>query len=149
MLYARVVTCVVLCMPGCLAQAQDHPARVRDLVVRLGLADEARHALDTRIYALRDARPEVYGEFWVEFMSTVRTGKLLDALTAHFVGVLSETDVDRLLAFTADPNGLETLRAWTRALPGAVTLRAAWEQEVAEKLKAELERNGYPPTGFP
>jgi hypothetical protein len=147
----RVVHAVILCALAlsCPASAQElpgnHRASVRDLIVRLGLADEARHALDTRIYALRDARPEVHGEFWVEFMASVRSDRLLDSLTVYFVERISEADVDRLAALAASPEGLEALRAWTAALPGAVELRAGWEAEIGERIAAELIKSGYDP----
>lgn len=140
MLYARVVTCVVLCMPGCLAQAQDHPARVRDLVVRLGLVDEARHALDTRIYALRDARPDVFGEFWVEFMATVRTDRLVDSLTAHLATSLTETDARALEHFAATPAGLDALRALTRAAPEVAAFQHQWRAGIDRRLNDELAK---------
>ncbi len=122
------------------ARAQDHPARVRDLVVRLGLADEARHALDMHIYALREARPDVFGEFWVEFMSTVRTDRLVDSLTAHLAASLTESDARALEHFAATPDGLDALRAWTRAAPEVAALKVQWRAGIDQRLNDELAK---------
>jgi sigma54-dependent transcription regulator len=128
-----------------IASAQDHTARVRELITRLGLTDEARYAVDARIYALRDARPDVHGEFWVEFMATMRTTPLLDTLAVYFAERLSETDVERLSLLAASPGGLQALRTWTSALPEATRLRASWEAEIEVRIAAELSRRGYAP----
>ncbi|MDZ4700702.1 MAG: hypothetical protein SH809_13415 [Rhodothermales bacterium] len=121
-------------------QAQDHPARVRDLVVRLGLVDQARHQLESHIYTLRDARPDVFGEFWVEFMSTVRTDRLVDTLTIHLAASLTENDARALEHFAATPDGLDALQALTRAAPEVAALLDQWRAGIDRRLDDELAK---------
>lgn len=126
------------------AFAQDHPARVRALVIQLGLADEARHQLESRIYTLREARPDVFGEFWVEFMATVRTQPLVDSLTSHFAGALTAEDVAALEQLAATQGGVKALKAWTAAMPEAAALAQHWRATVDRRLDEELAKLNHP-----
>ncbi len=125
------------------AAAQDHVADVRTLLQRTGIADEARHAIDARMYHLRDERKDVYGEFWVEFMATVRTDVLLDSLAAAMAPRLTERDVEALLKLTGTSEGAGALRAWTRAAPGLAAIIADWDAGIDRRLVEMLEASGY------
>ncbi|MEZ4700432.1 MAG: hypothetical protein R2834_08885 [Rhodothermales bacterium] len=144
MRYRLALVLALLLAPAAVpAFAQDHDSRVRDLLRQIGIVDEARHAVEQHLFALRDARQDVYGEFWVEFMSTVRPGRLLDALTTHFAARLTDDEIEALERLCEEPEGVEALRAWTGAMPEAAAIRVAWETRVDEELEAELAKRGY------
>lgn len=149
--FAAAVTVLALCsLPAALAAQQpadpdaEKSTLVRQLLERMGAADQLVAAMEAGLPAQRAANPRIPAVFWDRFLAEARErrGELVDSLVPIYTRTFTIDDLRAIVAFYDSPTGRRLLETQPALMREATALGQAWGSRIGAEIGRQLASEG-------